>query len=41
MQARHDLEKYFGSKVFLELFVKVRKDWQDKESVITLIEQVE
>jgi GTP-binding protein Era len=26
MQARHDLEKYFGSKVFLELFVKVRKD---------------
>jgi len=30
-QARVDLEKFFGKKVFLELFVKVSKDWRDKD----------
>ena len=30
--AREDLEKLFGKKVFLELFVKVRKDWRKDES---------
>jgi GTPase len=28
--ARIDMEKFFGKKVFLELFVKVTKDWRDK-----------
>lgn len=29
MQARHDLEKFFGKKIFLELFIKVDKDWRN------------
>jgi len=29
-EARHDLEAFFGHKVFLEMFVKVTKDWRDK-----------
>ncbi|NPA43767.1 MAG: GTPase Era [Chlorobi bacterium] len=28
MEARKDLEKLFGKKVFLELYVKVRKNWR-------------
>ncbi|MGB6093187.1 MAG: GTPase Era [Moheibacter sp.] len=30
-EARLDLEKFFGKKVFLKLFVKVRKDWRKKD----------
>ncbi len=32
-EARHDLEKFFGKRIFLETFVKVDKDWRssDKE----------
>lgn len=29
--ARKDMEKFLGSKVFLELFVKVRERWRDNE----------
>ncbi len=29
--ARHDIEKFFGKKVFLELFVKVEKDWRNRD----------
>jgi GTP-binding protein Era len=29
--ARKDLEAFFGKKVFLELFVKVEKDWRGNE----------
>jgi GTPase len=29
-EARHDMEDFFGKNVFLELFVKVSKDWRDK-----------
>lgn len=29
-EARHDMEEFFGKKVFLELYVKVTKDWRDK-----------
>ena len=29
-EARHDLEDFFGRKVFLELYVKVTKEWRDK-----------
>ncbi len=30
-QARIDLERFFEKKVFLEMFVKVNKDWRTKE----------
>ena len=30
-EARKDIEKFFGKKVFLELFVKVKKDWKDND----------
>jgi len=30
-QARRDIEKFIGGKVFLELFVKVRPKWRDNE----------
>ncbi|MGV8091794.1 MAG: GTPase Era [Mangrovibacterium sp.] len=31
-QARKDIEEFFEKKVFLELYVKVTKDWRDKGS---------
>ncbi|HAD80548.1 GTPase Era [Empedobacter falsenii] len=31
-EAREELEKFFDKKVFLKLFVKVRKDWRSKEN---------
>ena len=30
-QARLDIEKFLAKKVYLELFVKVSKDWRNKE----------
>lgn len=30
-EARLDIEKFFGKKVFIEIFVKVSKDWRDKD----------
>jgi len=30
-EARKDIEEFLGKKVFLELFVKVSKDWRNKE----------
>ncbi|MBH0208072.1 MAG: KH domain-containing protein, partial [Nitrospira sp.] len=33
-QARLDMEKVFGMKVFLELWVKVRKDWREDEQAL-------
>ncbi|MDE5874819.1 MAG: KH domain-containing protein, partial [Muribaculaceae bacterium] len=32
IEARHDIEKFFGKKVFLEMFVKVEKDWRNREN---------
>ena len=29
MQAREDMEKFFGKKVHIEMFVKVNKDWRN------------
>jgi GTP-binding protein Era len=29
--ARRDIEEFFGKKVFMELYVKVSKDWRDSE----------
>jgi GTPase len=33
-EARRDMENFFGKKVFLDLYVKVTKDWRDKPSVL-------
>lgn len=30
--ARIEMEKFLGTKIFLELFVKVKKDWRDNDS---------
>lgn len=30
-EARKDIESFFEKKVFLELYVKVEKDWRNKE----------
>ncbi|MFD2672372.1 GTPase Era [Marinicrinis sediminis] len=33
-QARQDMEALLGSKIFLELWVKVKKDWRNQEHVL-------
>ncbi|BDU67797.1 MAG: GTPase Era [Candidatus Tyloplasma litorale] len=33
-KSREELEHYFGKKVFLETFVKIKKDWKNKDSII-------
>lgn len=32
IEARKDIEKFFGKRVYLELFVKVEKDWRNREN---------
>ena len=32
IQARQDIEKFFDKKVYLEIFVKVEKDWRNREN---------
>jgi GTP-binding protein Era len=32
--ARHELERFFGTKVFLDLHVRVRADWREDERVL-------
>lgn len=32
IEARHDLEVFFDKKIYLEIFVKVEKDWRNRES---------
>lgn len=34
-QARADIEKFLDSKVYLELWVRVKEDWRNKENFIT------
>lgn len=34
-QARKDIEKLLGDKVYLELWIKVQKDWRDKQVYLT------
>jgi GTPase len=36
--ARQDIEAFFGRKVFLELFVKVRPDWRESASFLSAID---
>jgi GTP-binding protein Era len=33
-EARHDMEEFFKKKIFLELYVKVTKDWRDKSQTL-------
>jgi GTP-binding protein Era len=33
-EARHDMEDFFRKKVFLELYVKVTRDWRDKPLIL-------
>ena len=33
-QARKDIEMLLGAKVFLDLWVKVKKDWRNREGVL-------
>jgi len=32
--ARKDLEHFFGKKIFLEMFVKVEKDWRNRDNLL-------
>ena len=34
MEARKDIEDFFEKKVYLELFVKVEKDWRNKDRML-------
>lgn len=34
--ARIELEKFFGTKIFLDLFVKVKEDWQNRDEFLKL-----
>lgn len=34
IEARRDIESFLAKKVFLELFVKVEKDWRSKDSLL-------
>lgn len=41
IEARQDIEKFFGKKVFLEIFVKVEKDWRNRESKLRAFGYIE
>lgn len=41
IEARHDIEKFFGKNVFLELFVKVEKDWRNRENKLRAFGYIE
>ena len=32
IEARRDIERFFGKRVYLEIFVKVEKDWRNREN---------
>jgi GTP-binding protein Era len=34
VMARKDLEKFFDKKIFLEMFVKVEKDWRNRDNML-------
>ena len=37
-EARHQLESMLGTKVFLELFVKVRPNWREERAFIDTLD---
>ena len=40
-EARKDIETFFDKKVFLEIFVKVEKDWRNKENKLKAFGYIE
>lgn len=41
IEARKDIETFFGKKVYLELFVKVEKDWRNRENKLRAFGYIE
>ena len=41
IEARKDIEKFFDKKVFLELYVKVEKDWRNQENKLRAFGYIE
>lgn len=41
IEARRDIEAFFGKKVFLEMFVKVEPDWRNRENKLRAFGYVE
>lgn len=41
IEARTDIEKFFDKKVYLELFVKVEKDWRNRENKLRAFGYIE
>ena len=41
MEARKDIETFFGKKVFLELFVKVEANWRNRENKLKAFGYIE
>ena len=41
LETRHDIEMLLGSKVYLELWVKVQRDWRNKVNFIRQIGYIE
>ena len=41
IEARKDIEKFFEKKVYLELYVKVEKDWRNQESKLRAFGYIE
>ena len=41
IEARKDIEAFFGKKVYIELFVKVEKDWRNRENKLRAFGYIE
>lgn len=41
MEARADIERFFNKKVYLELFVKVERDWRNRENKLRAFGYIE
>ena len=41
IDARKDIETFFGKKVYLEIFVKVEKDWRNRENKLSAFSYIE
>jgi len=41
IEARKDIEKFFGKRVYLELFVRVEKDWRNRENKLKAFGYIE
>ena len=41
IEARKDIEKFFGKRVYLELYVKIEKDWRNRENKLRAFGYIE